>query len=127
MNTFLSISVGDTATLINYVSDGQVVVSHTHPIGYKHIEAEGLNKNAKSKLLDGVIYTLEFISLYDRIPTEFRVISPRHLMWIGDVFKKASYSQFYTGDVPINVTLEGIKESSIPYARHSKTIQSFKI
>ena len=127
MNPFLSISVGDTATLINYVSDGQVVVSHTHPIGFKHIEAEGMNSIAGSKLLDGVLYALEFISLHDKIPTDFRLIAPRYATWIGETIENASYTQFYTNGVPVGVTLEGTQEAPLSYARHSQTIHSFKV
>jgi hypothetical protein len=125
--TFLSIAVGDTSTLINYISDGHVVVSHVHPIGYKHIEAEGMNTIAQSKLMDGVLYTLEFISLYDRIPTDFRVISSRYATWIGESIENASYTQFYTNNVPVSVTLEGVKDVPLSYARHSQTIHSFKV
>ncbi len=127
MNPFLSISVGDTATLINYVADGQVIVSHTHPIGYKHIEAEGMNVIAGSKLLDGILYTLEFISLHDRVPTDFRLIAPRYATWIGETIENGSYTQFYTNGAPISVTLEGIHEAPINYARHTQTIHSFKV
>lgn len=123
----LSISVGDTATFINYMVDGNVVVSHAHPIGYKHIEAEGMNAVAGSKLLDGILYTLEFISLYDRIPTDFRLISPRYATWIGETIENAPYSQFYTKGAPISVTLEGIADVPLSYARHSQTIHSFKL
>ena len=97
--SFLSVSVGDTSTLINYIVDGHVLVSHVHPIGYKHIEAEGMNVIASSKFMDGILYTLEFISLHDRIPTEWRLIAPRYA----------------TKDVPLS------------YARHSQTIHSFKV
>lgn len=127
MKPYLSISVGDTATLINYVSDGEVIVSHTHPIGYKHIEAEGMNKVAGGKLLEGVIYTLEFVSLYDRVPVVFRLIAPRYSSWIQDVLSKHSYSQFYTKGLPISVTLEGVQEGPLSYARHPQTIFSFKV
>lgn len=127
MNPYLSISVGDTATLINYVVDGDVVVSHTHPVGYKHIEAEGMNNIAASKLADGVLYALEFISLQDRIPTDFRLVAPRYATWIGESLENVSYTQFYTNGVPVNVTLEGIENASLPYARHSQTIHSFKV
>lgn len=127
MKSYLSISVADTATLINYVSEGEVVVSHTHPLGYKHIEAEGMNAVAAGKLLEGIIYTLEFISLYDRVPTTFRLVAPRYSSWIKDVLIKNSYAQFYTRGLPINVTLEGVQEGSLPYARHTQTIFSFKV
>lgn len=126
-NPFLSVAVGDTSTLINYIVDGHVLVSHVHPIGYKHIEAEGMNITAGSKFLDGILYTLEFISLSDRIPTEFRLIAPRYSTWIGETIERASYTQFYTNDIPVSVTLEGIKDVPLSYARHSQTIHSFKV
>ncbi|MEN9881262.1 MAG: hypothetical protein RLZZ308_445 [Candidatus Parcubacteria bacterium] len=124
---FLSIAVGDTSTLINYVVDGHVLVSHVHPIGYKHIEAEGMNIVAQSKLIDGILYTLEFISLHDRIPTDFRLITSRYATWIGEAIESTSYTQFYTSNIPISVTLEGVQDVPLSYARHSQTIHSFKV
>ncbi len=125
--SFLSIAVGDTSTLINYLVDGHIVVSHVHPVGYKHIEAEGMNVVAGSKLMDGILYALEFISLHDRIPTDFRLISKRYHTWVGETIENASYTQFYTNGVPISVTLEGIQDVPLSYARHSQTIHSFKV
>ncbi len=124
---FLSIAVGDTSTFINYIVGGHVLVSHVHPIGYKHIEAEGMNIIAGSKLMDGVLYVLEFISLHDRIPVEFTLIAPRYSTWIGETLERASYTQFYTNGIPISVTLEGIRDVPLSYARHSQTIHSFKV
>lgn len=126
-NTFLSIAVGDTSTLINYIVEGHILVSHVHPIGYKHFEADGMNVIAGSKFMDGVLYTLEFISLYDRIPTQFKLIAPRYSTWIGETLEGASYTQFYTDGVPVSVTLEGIQDVPLSYARHSQTIHSFKV
>jgi hypothetical protein len=124
---FLSVAVGDTSTLINYMVNGHVIVSHTHPIGYKHIEAEGMTVIAGSKFMDGILYTLEFISLQDRIPTDIRLITNRHATWIGEIIENNSYTQFFTDDIPINVTLESTQEFPISYARHSQTIHSFKV
>ena len=124
---FLSVAVGDTSTLINYLVDGHILISHVHPIGYKHIEAEGMNVIAGSKFMDGILYTLEFISLHDRIPLEFTLIAPRYPTWIGEMIEGTSYTQFYTGGGAINVTLEGIKDVPLSYARHSQTIHSFKV
>jgi hypothetical protein len=74
---WLEIIVGDEDTTVQYVTENKVLVSHTHPVGYRIIEADGMNAIARSKFLDGVLYMLEFISLNDRIPTEFKVISPQ--------------------------------------------------
>lgn len=125
--SFLSIAVGDSSTLINYLVDGHILVSHVHPVGYKHIEAEGMNMVAASKFIDGILYTLEFISLSDRIPTNFRLIAPRYATWIGETLEGASYTQFYTKGIPVSVTLEGAKDVPLSYARHSQTIHSFKV
>ena len=126
-NAFLSVAVGDTSTLINYIVDGHIIVSHVHPIGYKHIEAEGMNGIAASKFIDGVLYVLEFISLHDRVPTQFKLIASRYSTWIGETLEEVSYTQFYTEGVPISVTLEGTKDVPLSYARHSQTIHSFKV
>ncbi len=124
---FLTVAVGDTSTLINYIVDGHIIVSHIHPYGYKNIEAEEMNLVAGSKFMDGILYTYEFISLHDRVPTEVRLIAKRYATWIGEVIESTSYSQFYTNDVPVSVTLEGIKDVPLSYARHSQTIHSFKV
>ncbi len=124
---FLSIKVGDTSTTINYNHGDQIIVSHTHPVGYKHIEAEGMSLIAGSKFIDGILYTLEFISLHDRIPTDFRLVSPRYVTWISEVIENNSYTQFYTDGVPVSVTLENITDVPLSYARHSQTIHSFKL
>lgn len=127
MNPHLKIVVGDRETKVDYVVDGQPLVSHMHPIGLKHIELEGMNVTAASKLLDGIIYTLEFVSLHDRIPTQFKLVTPRYATWIGETIEAASYAQFYTNGVPVSVTLEDTYDPSISYAGHSKTILSFKV
>jgi hypothetical protein len=127
MKPFLTIKVSDTSTLINYHHGDDIVVSHTHPVGYKHIEAEGMSRIAGSKFIDGIIYTLEFISLHDRIPTDFRLVSPRYVTWISEIIENNSYTQFYTAGVPVNVTLENITDVPLSYARHSQTIHSFKL
>lgn len=127
MNPHLVIKVGDRETLIDYVIDEKTLVSHTHPVGLKHVEEEGMNVIAGSKLLDGILYALEFVSLHDRIPTDFRLITPRYATWIGETIENVSYTQFYTDGVPVRVTLLSTNDPSIAYARHTQTIFSFKV
>jgi hypothetical protein len=124
---YLSISVTDTSTLIHYIVDGEVVVAHTHDVGLKQVEADGLSKVAASRLIDGVLYTLEFISLHDRIPTDFHLVTSRYGSWLSDVLESASYTQFFTDGKPVRVTIGSIKGPSRNYARHTKTVFSFKI
>lgn len=127
MNNHLVIKVGDRETLIDYVVEGKTLVSHTHPVGLRHIEADGMNVVAGSKLLDGILYTLEFISLHDRIPTDFHLVTPLYATWIGETIENGSYTQFYTRGEPVRVTLSSTYDPSIGYARHTQTIFSFKI
>lgn len=125
--TKLVISISDMVTMIYYVVDGNVVVAHTHDVGYKQLEADGLGTVAASRLLDGVMYALEFVSLHDRIPTDFRLASNRYTTWLTRVLEDASYTQFYTEGKPVRVTIDSTAGSSSHYARHTKTVFSFKV
>jgi hypothetical protein len=127
MNNSLVIKVGDRETHIDYAVGDQMLVHHVHPFGLRHIEDEGMNTVAGSKFLDGIMYALEFISLHDRIPTNFRLITPLYATWIGEVIEGASYTQFYTNGTLPSVTLEGTHDPSLGYARHTQTILSFKV
>ncbi len=127
MNPHLLLQVGDEETRITYVVDGESILAHTHPVGIRHIEREGMNAIAQSKFIDGVMYALEFVSLYDRIPTEYRLATPQYATWIQEALQNASYTQFYTGGAPVRVTIEGTQDPSMAYARHTQTIFSFKV
>jgi hypothetical protein len=131
MKNYLSISIGEDSTLLQYVDQDEVVLTNTHAVGLKHLEAQGLSKLVASSFLDGIYFTLEHISLYDRIPTEFRLITPRYSTWVTSLLENEPYAQFFTNATPVRVTLERIKgglpNSSLPYAGHSKTILSFKV
>ena len=76
-----------------------------------------------------MFYTLEFISLYDRIPTNFHLTIPRHVSWLKNAIENNSYAQFFTDGIPVRVTLENNKDNLISnnYAGHKKAIFSFKI
>jgi hypothetical protein len=127
MNPHLRIVIGDRETHLKYMVEGQPVVSHVHPYGIKNIELDGMDAIAGSKLVDGIMYALEFISLHDRIPTDFQVVTPLYGTWIGEAIERASYAQFYTHGAPVRVTLIGTHDPSIPYAGHTSTIFSFKV
>jgi hypothetical protein len=129
MSSNLFISVSENGTLVNYVSEGHTIVTHLHPYGYKDMENDGLGVVSASKLKDGIIYVLEFISLHDRIPTEFKLATSKHSSFIKTIIEKESYSQFFTKGFPINVTIENInkKDNSFSYGRHSQTLQKFKV
>ena len=124
---YLVILVNDDHVLLEYVLENNVLLSHKHNFGIKHMESLALNTVAVSKFLDGIFYALEYISLYDRIPTEFRLITPRYATWLKRAIEKKSYAQFYTNGVPVRVTIENNKDTSFNYARHKKAIFSFKV
>ena len=127
MKSHLKIVIGDRESHIKYMVDDTEIVSHVHPVGLKDVELEGMNAIAASKLIDGIMYTLEFISLHDRIPTDFRLFTPLYATWIGEAIERASYAQFYTKGAPVRVTLLGTHDPSISYAGHTQTIFSFKV
>lgn len=123
----LHISVHDDHVALEYVVENNVLVSHKHTFGIKHLESHALSKEAVSKFLDGILYILEYISLYDRIPTEFILVTPRYGAWLKGAIEDHSYSQFYTGGIAPRVTIESNKDTSFTYARHKKAILSFKV
>lgn len=127
MSSHLLITINDIETNISYCVDGKDLISHTHNIGLAHLEREGLNKIVTSKFTDGIIYALEYISLYERIPTEFKLVTPRYATWLKGVLEEESYAQFYTGGLPVRVTIQSSDNASFSYARHKKAIFSFKV
>ncbi len=127
MPHYLLIEVDDSKTNLKYVVDENVLATHSHDFGLKHLESHAMSKIASSKFLDGVFYILEYISLYERIPTEFVLCSPRYSSWIKNLIEEASYTQFYTNKIPVCVKIDGNREASSNYARHKKTTFSFKV
>ncbi len=124
---FLNIIVRDDHTLIEYVCGENVIVEHRHDFGIKHLEKETLSKIAFSKFIDGILYVLEHISLYERIPTDFRLTTPRYVTLLKDKIEKESYTQFFTNNVPIRVTINDNKDILLNYAGHKKISFNFKV
>ena len=107
---FLNIKVFDNYVLVEYVYSGNVIANHKHEYGIKHLEREALSPIAFSKFIDGVIYMLEHISLYERIPTDFRLSTPRYATLLKNKLENESYSQFFTNGIPICVTINENKD-----------------
>lgn len=127
MSPHLLITINDIETNISYRVDNKDIINHTHNVGLIHLEREGLNKIVTSKLIDGIIYALEYISLYERIPIEFKLMTPKYATWLKGVLEDQSYAQFYTNGLPIRVTIISSDNASFSYARHKKAIFSFKV
>lgn len=123
----LAIRILDDNSFFDYMSGGEKIFSYNHPIGMKHIEAHALNHIAESKLVDGVLHAMSQISLYERIPTTLKVSAYKYTPWFKKVFENVSYAQFYTGEKTVRVILDDINHAPQSYARHTKTLQSFKI
>ena len=125
----LKILVTDDSLSLQYIVSDEVLVSHNHNFGIKHLDSHALSKQATGKFLDSIIYTLEFISLYDKIPTDFCLTTPRYGTWLKNAIENNSYAQFFTDGIPVRVTLENNKDNLISnnYAGHKKAIFSFKV
>lgn len=123
----LSIQILDDNTLFDYIISDEKIFSYNHPVGMKHIEAHALNNIAESKLVDGVLHIMSQISLYERIPTTLKVSAYKYTPWFKKVFENISYAQFYTDGKTVRVILNDINQVPQSYARHTQTIQSFKI
>lgn len=128
-HSHLKILVTDDSISLQYIVGDEVLVSHNHNFGIKHLESHALSKQATSKFLDSIIYTLEFISLHDRIPTDFRLTATHHSSWLKNAIENNSYAQFFTDGIPVRVTLDNNKDNLLNnnYAGHKKAILSFKI
>lgn len=127
MSSNLIIVINDIETNISYRVDNQNLITHTHDVGLIHLEKDGLSKVATGKFVEGIIYALEYISLYERIPHEFILITPKYATWLKGVLENQSYTQFYTNGLPVRVKIESSDNASFSYARHKKAIFSFKV
>ena len=117
----------DDNLIASYVSDGEVMLRYSYPYGLKFLDGCALGKSAVSSI-DNVIVTLfEQISLFDRIPVLIKIESVRHKEWLRKSVQGLSYTQFYTEGKPMRVNIIDTIRSSPSYARHSQTLQSFKI
>lgn len=121
------LSFSDEELVVSYISHGEVMLRLTFKYGYKFLDATILGGNASSALSTALATLFESVSLYDRIPLHVRVDSVRHREWIKKTIEGLSYTQFYTNDLPFRVTLIDNRQSLPSYARHSQTLQSFKI
>lgn len=123
---YLEVILFDEHTLIKYISEGEVLLERKHPIGLTYIEANNMRPRAAAQFFDGILYTLELISLYDRIPESIHVATLRHGPWFKHLLEHESYAQYYLPSKHVSVILLDTAHSP-HYARHTKTFQAFKV
>ena len=125
MNSLLLITLTDESYIVDYREDGESLLVTKKKYGLLKLEDFKLRERAGYLLLDPLIYTLEKISLYERIPTTVHVITERHGPWIKHIIKEYPYTQFYTGGKKMSVTLGQARNNL--YAGHTKETFKYKI
>ncbi len=154
LKKYLDITVLPEKTLIKYWHDDVLSFTHEHPIGISHLEKELVSEIIMSDWVNGVVHTLNMISLTDRVPTFIYLTTEKY----GNVFEKSlknknTYSQFYLEDSNqgngVRVIIKKINYANInslvtdfnssknlkensnnkskTYERYTKTISQFKI
>jgi hypothetical protein len=117
----------DDDLVVSYISHGEEMIRIPFKYGYKFLEASALGVSTRSAIATSLATLFESVSLYDRVPQHIKVESFRHREWLKRTIESLSYTQFYTKGKSLRVTLVETKEVSSSYARHSQTLQSFKI
>ena len=117
----------DDDLVVSYISNGEEMLRLTFKYGHKFLDASALGTSTASAISTALATLFESVSLYDRVPHHIKVESIRHKEWLKRTIETLSYTQFYNGELPLRVTLVDNKEASSSYARHSQTLQSFKI
>lgn len=117
----------DEDLVVSYISNGEPMLRMSFKYGYKFLDASLLGVTTTSAISTAIATLFESVSLYDRVPHHVKVESIRHKEWLKRTIESLSYTQFYNGELPLRVTLVDNKEASSSYARHSQTLQSFKI
>ena len=154
LKKYLDITVLPDKTLIKYWNDDVLSFTHEHPVGISHLEKELVSEIVMSDWINGLIHTLNTISLTDRVPTFIYLTTEKY----GNVFEryiknKNTYSQFYlennnygkgvhviikkinytninslSGDFNSSKNLkENSNNKSKTYERYTKTISQFKV
>ena len=126
-DSYAHLQFSDDGLVVSYMSLGEPMLRMTFDYGYKFLDASSLGVHSASAISTALATLFESVSLYDRVPHHIKVESIRHREWIKRTVESLSYTQFYNGELPLRVTLVDNKEASPSYARHSQTLQSFKI
>ncbi len=125
MSSLLVLHITDASYTILYREDGETLLETKKNYGLAKLEDFKMRERASYLLLDPLLYTLEKISLYERIPTTLHVIAVKHGPWIKHILEMYPYTQFYTGEKKMSVILERVQNTL--YAGHTKETLKLKI
>ncbi len=125
MASVLILTIDENSYTITYKEEGDVLLTTQKKYGYLKLEDFKLRERASYLLLDPLLFTLEKISLYERIPTTLHVFTEKHGAWIKHILEMYPYTQFYTGGKKMSVTLGQARNNL--YAGHTKKTFKFKI
>jgi len=143
---YLDIKVLLEKTIINYFIDNTLSFNHEYNIGTQKIDEENVSDVVLSDWVNGLLYTLNYISLYDRVPNYIYLNSKKHSLSLTKrVTTAETYSQFYLDDDKgrknIHVIIKNrdynnfeennsnnilINKNYKPYERYKKAISQFK-
>ncbi len=145
---YLEIIVEDDKTSVKYCNNDNICFFYEYPIGLRVITNELVSEIIISDWINGVIHSLNNISLTDRVPTFIYLSTPIYGSVLQKKLKdKETYSQFYLENTNIgrgiHVILRKIdynlfssnlsskqdklEDENQSYERYTKTISQFKI
>jgi len=154
LEKYLDILILTDKTIVKFWKKDKLSFVYEYSIGIKNVEDDLVSEIILSDWINGIIYSLQQISLLDRVPTFIYLTTEKY----GGVFEKKikhplTYSQFYIEDTNISKGVHVIikkinytninslvgdfdsshdlklqdKNKSKSYERYTKTISQFKI
>jgi len=147
LDKYLEIKVLGEETVINYFCDDTLVYAHRHKIGLQKIDIESVSKFIISDWVNGVIFILSHISLYDRVPKHIYLYTEKYPYTFEQAIRdQNTYAQFYLGedleDKHLHVIINKINVNNLnsdlnlkifsksknkkSYERYTKAISQFK-
>ena len=125
MSSVLLLKLTESSYTITYKEEDEVLLESKKEYGLAKLEDFKLRERASYMILDPLLYILEKISLYERVPTILYVFTPKHGPWIKHILETYPYTQFYIKGNKMSVILE--RAQGIEYAGHTKKTFKFKI
>jgi len=127
LDKYLEVKVLTDKTVINYWNDDTLIFSHEHKIGMRKVDEEKVSNFILSDWVSGIIYTLQNISFYDRVPKHIYLKVEKYPSIFEKIIRnKSTYSQFYLGE---NIEHQNIHViiNKINYNNLNSESQSFNL
>ncbi len=152
---YLDIKVYKDKTIIKYCNNNNICFIHEYQLGIDKIEKALVSEIIMSNWIGEVIYTLDQISLADRVPTTIYLYTEKYSTIFEKFLKdKNTYSQFYienkenihsprviikkinyaiiNSHIESSLSHKDLKENNLNqkskiYERYTKAISQFKI